>query len=285
MLVVNNVVNSNLVNNGRGLSIDDEVLAKQMKLDKGKCAMTQKDHVKIKSVSIGNGIVIRENDNASFDSDIDCENENDQEKQVNSSDNEIDMGFKSESDESKRSFDYLSNCDYEVIELRKRKSASKNKIDEDDENALSEHEDFRPSTRNYDIGDGDTIKQHELFMEELMEEKIKDPSKGKQRPYKNFSSNNADKSICPWRCYRKMLKTENSFQVLHESNEGSTIKIGVSVNPDEKTYFDRMLDCMMGHGQKSMAKIAELGAKARWRAMIEAWFPLTQEAHMKDLAP
>ncbi|GJY40261.1 hypothetical protein Tco_0427531 [Tanacetum coccineum] len=33
------------------------------------------------------------------------------------------------------------------------------------------------------------------------------------------------------------------------------------------------------------AKIAELGVKARWRAMIEAWFPLTQEAHMKDHAP
>nr|GFA95521.1 pentatricopeptide repeat-containing protein [Tanacetum cinerariifolium] len=145
MLVVDNVVNNNLVDNGRYVSIDVEVLAKQMKLDKGKSAMTQKDHViskKRKSVLVEN--------------------------QVNSSVNETDMGFETESDESQRSFDYLSDCDYEVVELRKRKSASKNNIDEGDENASSEHEDFRPPTRNYDIGHGDTIKQHELCIDELM---------------------------------------------------------------------------------------------------------------------
>ncbi|GJQ96079.1 putative reverse transcriptase domain-containing protein [Tanacetum coccineum] len=40
MLVVDNVVNSNLVDNGKGVSIDDEVLVKHMKLDKGKSTMT-----------------------------------------------------------------------------------------------------------------------------------------------------------------------------------------------------------------------------------------------------
>ena len=45
-------------------------------------------------------------------------------------------------------------------------------------------------------------------------EKLKDPSKGKQRSYKKFPSNNLDKQICPWRCYRKLLKTEKSFQVI-----------------------------------------------------------------------
>ncbi|GKB50623.1 hypothetical protein Tco_0901376 [Tanacetum coccineum] len=74
MLVVDNVVNR--ADNGKGVSIDDEVLTKHMKLDKGKSTMTQKDHFiskKRKTVSKGNGIVIRENDNPSFDSDTDSE--------------------------------------------------------------------------------------------------------------------------------------------------------------------------------------------------------------------
>ena len=35
-------------------------------------------------------------------------------------------------------------------------------------------------------------------------------------------------------------------KVLYESNEGSTVKIGVIVNPDEKTYFDRFYVCFKG---------------------------------------
>ncbi|GJX56229.1 hypothetical protein Tco_0286126 [Tanacetum coccineum] len=197
MLVVDNVVNSDQVDNGKGVSIDDEILAKRMKLDTRKSAMTQKDHViskKRKSVSKCNDIVIRENDNPSFDSDSDCENKNDQENQVNSFGNETDMGSETESDEYKRSFDYLSDCDYEVVKLRKRKSASKINIDEGDENASSEHEDFRPPTKNYDIG-ANTFQDHYGLL-----------SYGK---------------------------------AFHDSNEGSTVKIGVTVNPDEKTYFDR----------------------------------------------
>nr|GEV95282.1 pentatricopeptide repeat-containing protein [Tanacetum cinerariifolium] len=384
MLVVDNVVNSNLGDKDNGVSVDDEVLAKHMKLDKGKSTMTQKDHFiskKRKTVSKGNGIVIRENDNPSFDSDTDSQNENDLENQVNPYGNETDMGSETESDESERSFDYLSDCDHEVVEVRKRKFDSKSNIDEGVENASTEHEDFRPPTRNYDIDPftivqkscerfsiydeethwklkkpklGDKLINAEQFRECLTfyalangfslwfykscknkmiakcgqrEEKIKDPSKGKHRSYKKFPSNNADKSICPWRCYGKMLKTENSFRVislvdthtcvrnfnygklvnykllsknfrdkirsnprirlheidelvmkkykcivspteyratkawalnegankfqdhyrllrsygkaLHESNEGSTIKIDVIVNPYAKTYFDR----------------------------------------------
>ncbi|GKC79922.1 hypothetical protein Tco_1130696 [Tanacetum coccineum] len=75
MLVVDNVVNSNLADNGKG---------------------------KRKTVSKGNGIVIRENDNPSFDSDTDSENENDLENQVNPYGNESDMGSETESDESER---------------------------------------------------------------------------------------------------------------------------------------------------------------------------------------
>ncbi|GKC07262.1 hypothetical protein Tco_0998872 [Tanacetum coccineum] len=136
-----------------------------------------------------------------------------------------------------------------------------------------------------DNGDVNTIKQHELCMEELMwklkgngsgltdpftivqkscerfsiydEEthwKLKKPKLGDKfvnaeqfRECLTFYALANDFSL--W-CYGKILKTENSFQdhyrllrsygkALHESNKGSTVKIGVIVNPDAKTYFDR----------------------------------------------
>ncbi|GJU05534.1 hypothetical protein Tco_1121964 [Tanacetum coccineum] len=142
MLVVDNVVNSDQVDNGKGVSIDDEILAKRMKLDTRKSAMTQKDHViskKRKSVSKAlrgrirakNTLVTERPDKpprpktrplqqpfmlterpdewTSFDIDTVSENENDQENQVNSLDKETDMGFESESDESER-------IDFDVFE-------------------------------------------------------------------------------------------------------------------------------------------------------------------------
>ncbi|GJU78645.1 pentatricopeptide repeat-containing protein [Tanacetum coccineum] len=117
-------------------------------------------------------------------------------------------------------------------------------------------------------------------------EVIKDPSKGKQRQYKKFPTRDPTKvdahSVYPWRCYRKMLKHVNSFQncivspnqcrraksyalsegesslqdhygmlrsyakAIADSNVGSTVKVGVTVNPDEKTYFDRFYVCLKG---------------------------------------
>ncbi|GKA36474.1 hypothetical protein Tco_0722965, partial [Tanacetum coccineum] len=92
-------------------------------------------------------------------------------------------------------------------------------------------------------------------------EVIKDPSKGKQRQYKKFPTRDPTKVdahfFCPWRCYGKMLRGVNSFKdhygllrsyakAIADSNVGSTIKVGVTVNPDEKTYFDRFYVCLKG---------------------------------------
>ncbi|GJU24137.1 hypothetical protein Tco_1162758 [Tanacetum coccineum] len=105
-------------------------------------------------------------------------------------------------------------------------------------------------------------------------EKLKDPSKGKQRSYKNFPSETSGKTDCPWRCYGKMIKEDTSFQcrsantwalnegeysiedhygmvrsyaiALLESNVGSNVKVGVTVNPDDKTYFERFYVCFHG---------------------------------------
>nr|GEZ44246.1 pentatricopeptide repeat-containing protein [Tanacetum cinerariifolium] len=235
MLVVDNVVNSNLVDNGTGVSIDDGVLAKQMKLDKGK-----------------------ENDNPSFDSDSDSdsENENHQENQVNSFGNETNMV--SESDESEKSFDYLSDCDYE----------------------------FRECLTYYALENGFSLWFYKSYKNKMIakcgqrEEKIKDPSKEKQRSYKKFPSNNAHKTFCPWRCYGNMLKTENSFQIrsygkaLYESNKGSTIIIGVTVNPDENTYFNRELLTAVGRDENNYIfhvawAVVTIENKYNWSWLIE----------------
>ncbi|GKE10700.1 hypothetical protein Tco_1414251 [Tanacetum coccineum] len=99
------------MNDGANIDIDEQILARQKKLDKGKCLMTGDDIVtskKRKIASRGNGISIREN----------------------ASDNVVFTDNKSVSDEhgddyseltvmTQTSLDYLSNGEDEVIKLRK----------------------------------------------------------------------------------------------------------------------------------------------------------------------
>ncbi|GJS77242.1 putative reverse transcriptase domain-containing protein [Tanacetum coccineum] len=178
------------------VSIDKEVLARQNKLDKGKRPMTYDGIVtskKRKNVRRGNGVSIRENDNHVLSN-----NESESEDNV---DEYAHMYFNSESDESDKSFVCL--------------------ID-DKEGPTKAEED----TCNYvDIADVDDIglgltllvRKHEKYIEALFneikrKETIKDLSKGKQRAFKKFPSSNAEKIVCKWRCYGKMLKGEASFQ-------------------------------------------------------------------------
>ncbi|GJU87653.1 pentatricopeptide repeat-containing protein [Tanacetum coccineum] len=100
---------------------------------------------------------------------------------------------------------------------------------------------------------------------------IKNPELGKQRKFKSYPSK-ADRSNCQWRCYGKKMTTEDSVHVISmndehtcvskfkygtlvsykwigrhfESNPCSTVKVGVTVNPDDKTYFDRFYVCFKG---------------------------------------
>ncbi|GKF85792.1 hypothetical protein Tco_0253619, partial [Tanacetum coccineum] len=86
----------------------------QKQLDKGKSLMTDDDNVttkKRKVVTKGNGISIRENDGVNIVS-------------TNIKSDSVDYGdqqSKTDSDESNKSFDYLSNSKDEVIGLRKRR--------------------------------------------------------------------------------------------------------------------------------------------------------------------
>ncbi|GJW40552.1 hypothetical protein Tco_0066397 [Tanacetum coccineum] len=247
----------------------------------------------------------------------------------------------SKSEESDRSFDYLSDGNVELLELRKRRFQNKSTRDtSDDENIETQPESISHPKRVVDISLNATVLEHEAYMETLMKklrgskcrkkdpftiieksrdkypvydegtywkmrkphigdkfpngekfkecltycalangfslwfyrsskdkiiarcgqrkEKLKDPSKGKQRSYKKFPSEISGKTDCPWRCYDKMMKEETSFQcrsaktwalnemeaaiedhygmvrsyamALLELNVGSTVKVGVTVN-------------------------------------------------------
>ncbi|GKB55333.1 hypothetical protein Tco_0906086 [Tanacetum coccineum] len=102
-------------------SINEQVLARQKKLDKGKCPMTEEEIFigkKRKNVRRCNGISIRENDNP-------LSNESDYE---DTDDEYAYMYSESEGDDFEKSFDYLSDGEVKLIELRKRRIEFKNSI-------------------------------------------------------------------------------------------------------------------------------------------------------------
>ncbi|GJT38429.1 hypothetical protein Tco_0938294 [Tanacetum coccineum] len=144
-------------------SIDAEVLAKQQKLDKGKGKMSKADiftSKKRKPLQKGNGITIRENENPLL-TDTDSSNSEDYSQSE----------CESESDCSEKSFDYLSDCDNEVIELRKRRSEYKytNQEYNDDTVLETDKEECTQSSKFEDVLNNDVVltplvKEHERNM-------------------------------------------------------------------------------------------------------------------------
>ncbi|GKC85225.1 hypothetical protein Tco_1140942 [Tanacetum coccineum] len=203
---VDNVKDMNDV--GNGVNIDEEVLARQKKIDKGKHTMTEDDIVTIKkimNVCRGNGISMRENDNH-----ISLNNESDSEDNV---DEYADMYSESDSDESDKSFDYLSNGEDKVTELRKRKFEFKNTTDEaDGQEGPTEAEQDTPNgvDKYTDVDDNGTglsplVRQYEKYMEALLK-KLKGNrigitypfaivEKSKERNAKTFALNEGDAAI------------------------------------------------------------------------------------------
>nr|GEU52647.1 reverse transcriptase domain-containing protein [Tanacetum cinerariifolium] len=228
---------------------------------------------KRKALSRGNGIVITENENPSFDYDTDSVSDTNR-ASYNHYDIEMNVSSKSESEESDRSFDYLSDGDVEFLELRKRRLQNKTTRDTSDyENIETGPESISQPKRVVDISVNAIVLEHEAYIEALIKklrgleygkkdpftvigdkfpngdkfkecltyyalangfslwfyrrskdqiiagcsqrkEKIKDPTKGKQRSYKKFPSERSGKTYCPWRCYGKTMKEETSFQVI-----------------------------------------------------------------------
>ena len=66
----------------------------------------------------------------------------------------------------------------------------------------------------------------------LRPERIKKPELGKQSKFKRYPSE-ADRNLCPWRCYGKKMTQENSVQVISMVDEHSCVrqfKYGTLVN-------------------------------------------------------
>nr|GFA19657.1 pentatricopeptide repeat-containing protein [Tanacetum cinerariifolium] len=105
------------------------------------------------------------------------------------------MNDESESDHSDKSFDYLSNCKDVLIEHRKRMIQSKvNGAEVLDEVLFYEV----PHAASDEGRSAQERSNKEKIVAKCGQSKeiIKDPSKGKQRAFKKYPSNNAQKSSC-----------------------------------------------------------------------------------------
>nr|GEW00061.1 ribonuclease H-like domain-containing protein [Tanacetum cinerariifolium] len=196
----------------------------------------------------GSYISIRENDNP-----VSSNNESDIEGNI---DEYFHMYSKIDIDESDKSFDYLSNGEDEVIELRKRKIEFKQSTYEvDDQEGPNKVEQGTPNDVEKYVDKDD----NGLGLSPLLGEKfsllinlrnsspimprqmgsdcgltgVLNKSRTQCRNAKNFALNEGDVAIHD---HYGLLRSY--AKALVESNEGSTVKVRVIVNPEEKTYFD-----------------------------------------------
>ncbi|GJR15637.1 hypothetical protein Tco_0798289 [Tanacetum coccineum] len=229
-----------VVDKGKGLADKGKGL-----VDKGKGIMEYEG----KSLVGNSGIVIGENVNPTFSEDDDTDSERDIEQRIKAT-VDLEEVFKgmsdTESEYSDKSVDYLSEGEDELISLRKRQSKVDGCLD--------------PLYNT----DNDQIKEKFPTHDDQTHWKMRKPKVGEK--YANaaqlkecltyyslangyslwFYRSSNDSLIA--RC--GMMLTESSFQEHYgmirsygkeilDINDGSTVKLGVTVNPDDKTYFDR----------------------------------------------
>ncbi|GJZ09730.1 hypothetical protein Tco_0544013 [Tanacetum coccineum] len=244
------------------IDIDEQVLARQKKLNKGKSKMTDDDIVtskKRKVASRGIGISIKGNDG---DNVVLTDYETD-------SDEHAYQYSESDTDHLDKSFDYLSNGEDELIEHRKRtiqfkvNGAEVPKVGDEERSAkVDQHTTIYVDKKLKGKGMGITNpfaiveESNEMYpiYDDLTHWKLKKPKLGEKFPNgdkfkecltfyalangfslnaKNFALTEGDVTIQAHYGYLRSYA-----KALVDSNEGSTVKVGVTVNPDEKTYFD-----------------------------------------------
>ncbi|GJY52967.1 pentatricopeptide repeat-containing protein [Tanacetum coccineum] len=289
-IYADNVGDTCVVHNVGG---NNEVVDNEDKQDEVQRAI---DEQNIKSSSKGNGIVIRENADPSYgnECDSDSDSETYQEKGFYRSD-------ESDSEESLKPYDYLSDGEDEVIQLRKRMYEFKSGGEEAEEQVdkteryplydeathwklkkpkLGEKfvtvEQFKECLTYYALANRFSLWYDRSSTDQVIakcgqrKEVIKDPSKGLRSLIMLISRllwlhvlRNIDMVLwikiisvvfTPNQCRRvkdyALSEGECSLQdhygmlwsyakAILDSNEGSTVKVGATVNPDEKTYFDR----------------------------------------------
>ncbi|XP_071731309.1 uncharacterized protein [Rutidosis leptorrhynchoides] len=252
-------------------------------------------------------------------------------------------GGESENESDTPSIDHLSEGEEEVKELRiLKENAKKDQNHSQNQNAIGEHEEFmddllkklKPDEEVSDPFKAIVTDEKVPVHDEQTHWRLKKPivsekytnakqfkdcltyyalANGKKIKYNRYlSSSKGEEKTCPWRCFGRKMKNEDSFQVislvdehscgrnfrfgslinykwigrqfgekirsnpnirkakdwaLHKyektlaehygmlksygdellnSNPGSTVKIGVTNNPDDKVYFDRFYMCLNG---------------------------------------
>ncbi|GJX99954.1 hypothetical protein Tco_0356973 [Tanacetum coccineum] len=153
---------------GRDKIIEEDNIVKDV-VDNGKGKMIEEERpIPTRKVMVRNkDIIIKENKNPSvMDSDSsDSEHEMDQIPDYSM------LYSDTESEYSDRSIDYLSECEYELIELRKRNHKAKRVPKVSKQKPCSNKEcgegSSRPKTL-YDLGEHETVLEHEEFLDDLV---------------------------------------------------------------------------------------------------------------------
>ncbi|GJU45628.1 pentatricopeptide repeat-containing protein [Tanacetum coccineum] len=176
---IGNSHDMNVVNKGK-TQVNDDVIPVKEAVDNGKSKMIQVYHPVKKPIRKNNGIQIQENVNPTvMDSDTDSA------LGINFS-----LYSDSDSDYSDKSVDYLSEGEDELIDLRKRKTEAKKVPKSTNQKTLSDMVGSSSGIRRrrvYEVGDSETIIEHEEFMDDLIE-KLKDGGDVTTDPFKILES-------------------------------------------------------------------------------------------------
>nr|GEW53937.1 multidrug resistance-associated protein 5 [Tanacetum cinerariifolium] len=181
--------------------------------------------------------------------------------------------YKSDDDsdyQSDKSVDYLIPGEDELIKLRNKMKANKK------EKAKAK---YKPDSRMNELNEensmladnvrGETFKEHDIYMNKLLKSlKIADKDgitedpfisvekhverRGEERVVAKYGQRQRPPRVsAPEKEYEKSVGKHYSMlrsyrKAILDSNPGSTIKLGVTVNLDGKTYFGRFYVCFAG---------------------------------------
>nr|GEU52332.1 pentatricopeptide repeat-containing protein [Tanacetum cinerariifolium] len=141
-------------------------------VDKGKGIMVNERKAGRKTAkSTNNGIVIGENVKPTFSEDDDSDSDKDMKQRFEGIAELEEMyngNTDSESGYSDKSIDYLSEGEDELISLRKRNTKAKKNPNQNNINSSTPVVGCSRPNRVYDVGESDTVIEHEEYMDKLM---------------------------------------------------------------------------------------------------------------------
>ncbi|GJR12949.1 multidrug resistance-associated protein 5 [Tanacetum coccineum] len=151
-----------------------------------------------------------------------------------------------------KSVDYLSPGEEELIKLRNRMKANREAKAKAKDNLVSKMNE--PNDENSMPADnvrGETFEEHDIYMNELLKSlNTADKDGITEDPFISVEKHVESPNQCTNAKKYALTEYEKTIgehyamvrsygKAILDSNPGSTVKLGVTVNPDGKTYFDR----------------------------------------------